>query len=118
MGSTPETRAAGPPGTPPPLLACCACCGSGFVQPQSWRERPGGRLRLVLRCPECLVRTVGEYEPAIVADYDRALVAGRLEIAALCQAVTRANMEAEAERLSQALEFDLIGPDDFAGYNR
>ena|SRR6266540_5511082 len=113
MGSTPETRAAGPPGTPRPPLASCAGCGSGFVQPQSWRERPDGRLRLVLRCPECLLRTTGEYEARTVADYDAALVAGRLEIAALCRAVTRANMEAEAGRLARALELDLIGPDDF-----
>jgi hypothetical protein len=113
-GSTPETPAAGPPGTPPPSLACCTRCGSGFVQPQSWRERPSGRLRLERRCPECLLRTVGEYEPAAVAAYDRALTAGRLEIAALCQAVTRANMEGEASRLARAFAFDLIGPDDFA----
>jgi hypothetical protein len=117
-GSTPETHAAGPPGTPRLPLACCASCGSGLVQPHSWHERPSGRLRLELRCPECLRHTIGDYDPAVVAAYDRALVAGRLEIAALCQAVTRANMEAEATRLEAALAFDLIGPDDFAGYNR
>ena len=48
----------------------------------------------------------------------RPLIAGRLEIAALCQAVTRANMEGEASRLARALAFDVIGADDFAGYNR
>ena len=88
------------------------------MQPRSWRERPDGRLRLELRCPECLLFTVGEYEPAAVADYDRALTAGRIEIAALHRAVTRANMEAEADRLARALAFDLISADDFAGYNR
>lgn len=118
MGSTSETSAAGPPGTPQPPLACCSACGSGFMQPRSWRARPNGKLRLELRCPECLLRTTGDYEPALVADYDRALVAGRLEISALCQAVTRANMEAEAARLARALDLDLIGADDFAGYNR
>jgi hypothetical protein len=118
MGSTPETRAAGPPGTPLSPLACCSACGSGFMQPCSSHERPDGRLRLELRCPECQLRTKGEYEPALVADYDRALVAARHEIAALCKAVTRANMEAEAGTLTRALDLDLIGADDFAGYNR
>jgi hypothetical protein len=75
-------------------------------------------MRLELRCPECLLRTTGEYELGLVAAYDRTLVEGRLEIAALCQAVTRANMEAEASRLAQALDLDLISADDFAGYNR
>ena len=88
------------------------------MQPRSWRERPNGRLRLELRCPECLLQTTGDYEPALVADYDRSLAAGRLEIAALCRAVTRANMESEAARLAQAFALDLIGADDFAGYNR
>jgi hypothetical protein len=88
------------------------------VQPRSWRERPGGRLTLELRCPECLHCTVGEYEPAAVLDYDRSLAAGRLEIAALCQGVTRANMQEEANRLARALACDLISADDFAGYNR
>jgi hypothetical protein len=88
------------------------------MQPRSWRERPNGRLRLELRCPECLLQTTGDYAPETVADYDRSLTAGRLEIAALCETVTRANMEAEADRLAQAFALDLIGADDFAGYNR
>jgi hypothetical protein len=117
-GSTPETRAAGPPGTPQPPLACCSECGSDLVQPESWRELGDGRLRLSLRCPECELRTVGEFEPALVADYDSSLVLGRLELTAVCQAVTRSNMEDEAHRLSRALAFDLIGAEDFAGYNR
>jgi hypothetical protein len=117
-GSTPETQAAGPPGTPRSPLACCSGCGSDLVEPQSWRELGDGRLRLELRCPDCQLRTVGEFEPALVADYDRSLVLGRLELTALCRAVTRSNMEAEASRLARALAWDLIGADDFAGYNR
>jgi hypothetical protein len=117
-GSTPETQAAGPPGTPQPSLACCSTCGSDLVQPESWRELGNGRLRLELRCPECERRTFGEFEPALVADYDRSLVLGRLELTAVCQALTRSNMEAEASRLSRALAADLIGAEDFAGYNR
>jgi hypothetical protein len=88
------------------------------VQPHSWRELRDGSLRLELRCPECLHCTVGRYEAAAVADYDRSLVAGRLEMVALCEAVTRSNMEGEATRLASALSFDLISADDFAGYNR
>jgi hypothetical protein len=37
---------------------------------------------------------------------------------ALGRAVVRANMQAEAERRHAALALDLIGADDFDGYNR
>jgi hypothetical protein len=88
------------------------------VHPRSWLQCPDGRLRLDLRCGQCCHETTGEYEPAEVAAYDRALVAARLELTALYQAVVRSNMEAEAERLRAALALDLIGADDFEGYNR
>jgi hypothetical protein len=88
------------------------------VQPTRWRQLAGGRVRLELRCGECRARTEGEYDLAVVARYDRELVEARLELTALYQAVVRTNMQAEAERLHAALALDLIGTDDFEGYNR
>jgi hypothetical protein len=79
---------------------------------------PGGRIRLHIRCGECRGETVGEYEAAEVAAFDRALVADRLELTALYEAVVRSNMRDEAERLHAALTLDLVSADDFAGYNR
>ena len=100
------------------MLVCCSACGSSFVHPRSWSERPGGRLRLELRCGECRGETLGEYEFSDVAEYDRALTDARLELRALYLAVVRSNMQEEAQRLRAAFALDLICADDFAGYNR
>jgi hypothetical protein len=80
--------------------------------------RPGGRVRLWLRCGACCGARSGDYDPAEVAAYDRTLVKARLEMTALYQAVVRSNMRDELERLRVALALDLISADDFAGYNR
>jgi hypothetical protein len=116
--SRPGTSAAGPPGTSLSPLACCSSCGSQFVQPRSWRELPGGRLRLELRCGECHAETAGDHVAAEVESYDRHLRDGRLELTALHAALVRSNMQEEGHRLGVALALDLICADDFAGYNR
>jgi hypothetical protein len=99
-------------------LACCSSCGSDFVHPRAWSQRPNGRVRLELRCGQCRNETTGDYEAARVAEYDRALVKARLELRAVYNAVVRSNMQGEAERLRMALSLDLLSADDFAGYNR
>ena len=88
------------------------------MHPRSWLELPDGRLRLELRCGECHRETAGDYNPVEVEAFDRALTAGRLELTALHAAVVRSNMQEEEHRLRMALAMDLIGADDFAGYNR
>jgi hypothetical protein len=115
---TSGTPAAGPPGTSQTPLACCSSCGSCFVHPRAWAALPNGRLRLTLRCGECRRETCGDYDAREVAAYDRALVEARLELTALYQAVVRANMREEGERLRAAFALDLVSADDFAGYNR
>jgi hypothetical protein len=105
-----ETHAA----APPLPLGRCTACGSGFVQPHAWRERAEGWLTLELRCPECLLRTVGNFRASEVAAYDQRLIKGRLQVEATYEAVRRANMTEELQRLRRALELDLIGADDFA----
>jgi hypothetical protein len=88
------------------------------VHPTRWRQVGSERVWLELRCGECRDRTTGEYDLAQVARYDRELVEARLELTALYQAVVRSNMQAEGERLRTAFALDLIGADDFGGYNR
>jgi hypothetical protein len=88
------------------------------VHPTRWRQVESERVRLELRCGECRARTTGEYDLAQVARYDCELVEARLELTALYQAVVRSNMQAEGERLRAAFALDLIGADDFGGYNR
>jgi hypothetical protein len=88
------------------------------MHPTRWRQVGSERVRLELRCGECRARTTGEYDLAQVARYDCELVEARLELTALYQAVVRSNMQAEGERLRAAFALDLIGADDFGGYNR
>lgn len=97
-----------------PPLGECPYCGSGFVQPQGWKELPGGDFKLKLRCPECQTRTSGRFEQERVAAYDAALVSGRQAILDSYEAMVRRNMEELIFRFRFALEHDLIGPEDFA----
>ena len=91
----------------------CANCGSGLLQLEAWKEGREGAMTLRLRCPECFVRIVGEFDAAQVAQLDRALSEARLEMMALYQAVVCENLDREAALMSRALALDLIGADDF-----
>lgn len=73
---------------------------------------------LHLRCPECLAWIVGSFAPERVAELDDELVKSRESILATYDAVVRENMSELAERFRQALELDLIGPEDFAPLRR
>jgi hypothetical protein len=94
-------------------LTVCASCASPLVQPQGWREPADGTLILSLRCPECFVRTSGSYDHERVAEYDEALIKGRQSLVADYELIVRHNMEELTNSFTQALDLDLIGPDDF-----
>ena len=113
MGLPHPNRRGSSEGDKPPL-GDCLHCGSAFVQPQGWKELPGGDFKLHLRCPECLARTTGKYDQQRVAAYDEALVSGRRAIVASYEAMVRENMESLVEHFVLALEHDLIWPEDFA----
>jgi hypothetical protein len=110
----PHPNRRGPSEGDKPRLGDCLHCGSAFVQPQGWKELPGGDFKLHLRCPECQALTTGRYDQQRVAAYDEALVSGREAIVASYEAMVRKNMESLVERFVLALEHDLIGPEDFA----
>jgi hypothetical protein len=93
----------------------CANCGSGLLQLEAWKEGGGGAMTLRLRCPECFVRIVGDFDAEQVARLDRALTEARLEMMALYQATVCENLGHEAALMSRALALDLIGADDFGG---
>ena len=92
----------------------CGGCASELLQLEAWRERGGGCLSLRLRCPECHLRTIREFDAGEAARVDDALSQARLEMVAFYEAVVRSNVEYEATLLAKAFELDLIGPDDFA----
>jgi len=71
-------------------------------------------MTLRLRCPECFVRIVGDFDAGQVERLDRALTEARLEMQALYQATVSENLGHEAALMSRALALDLIGADDFA----
>jgi hypothetical protein len=96
-------------------LGTCPQCCSPLVQPQGWRELPGGGIVLHLRCPECGVRLTGSFDHDRVAEYDDALVKSREAILADYEAIVRHNMEELSQTFGRALELDLIGADDFVG---
>ena len=91
----------------------CANCGSELLQLEGWKEGGGGAMTLRLRCPECFVRIVGDFDANQVARLDRALSEARLEMVALYQATVCENLGHEAALMSRALALDLIGADDF-----
>ena len=95
-------------------LAECPACRSVLVLPLSWRERPGERIVLMLRCPECEQRVEGEFSAEQVREYDLALRDGRKRLRQWHRTLTAQNMRDAAVALTAALERDLIGADDFA----
>jgi hypothetical protein len=97
-----------------PVPACCPSCGSSLVQPQGWKELPGGDIVIHLRCPECLVLTSESFEQRQAEALDNALVRSRKSIVADYEILVRHNMGELLKNFRLALELDLIGPDDFA----
>lgn len=91
----------------------CPHCDSALVQPLSWKERPGGRILLELRCPECLAYMVGSFPPERVRELDRTLIEGRGALREAHERLVAANMRAALDAFSAGLERDLIGADDF-----
>jgi hypothetical protein len=96
------------------VVGCCPSCGSSLLQPNGWKELPGGDIVIHLRCPECLVLTSESFGQRQVEELDNALVRSRKSIAADYERLVRHNMGELLQSFSRALELDLIGPDDFA----
>jgi hypothetical protein len=91
----------------------CANCGSSLLQLEAWKEGGDGGMTLRLRCPECFVRIVGDFDAQQVARLDQAVTEARLEMMALYRAAVSENLGHEAVLMSRALALDLIGADDF-----
>jgi hypothetical protein len=91
----------------------CARCLSRYVQPVQWEVLPSGRVAIDLRCPECFTWHSGTFDAERVREMDRMLVRGRSELRAIYGRTVRDNMYRELDSFTQALDLDLIGPDDF-----
>jgi hypothetical protein len=91
----------------------CPSCSSGLVQPLNWHEQGEGQWSVELRCPECEWCGRDSYSQREVDRYDEELDRGGQELIEDLRALTRANMEDEADRFAAALSADSILPEDF-----
>ncbi len=96
-----------------PALSVCPSCGSELVQPLRWKERPDGEVLVELRCPECQTITQACHSAQEMQELDRLQNRSRDEIRAAYERSVLESMSTLAERMHDALERDLIGPDDF-----
>jgi len=96
-----------------PELHVCESCGGGLVYPVSWEERSGDTWHIERRCPSCEWRHAGEFDQEAVEVFDDVLNEGTEDLLVTLRSFARANMEADIERLIEAIHSDLILPMDF-----
>ena len=94
-------------------MHACPSCNSILVQPVNWHEQGDGHWHVELRCPECEWWGRGAYSQPEVDSFDEELDRGGQELIEDLRALTRANMEDEADRFAMALASDSILPEDF-----
>jgi RNase P subunit RPR2 len=94
-------------------MHACPTCSSVLVQPVNWHEQGDGAWHVELRCPECEWWGRHTYSQSEVDCYDEELDRGGQELIEDLRALTRANMEEEADRFATALASDSILPEDF-----
>jgi len=94
-------------------LHVCPSCGSELVQPLNWSESSDGRWELTLECPNCAWVETGIYERAQVEQLEDQLDEGLAEMISDLQRLTQANMAADVDRFIEALQADVILPEDF-----
>jgi hypothetical protein len=94
-------------------MHACPSCSSVLVQPVNWHEQGDAYWNVELRCPECSWWGKDSYSQSEVDRYDEELDRGGQELIEDLRALTRANMEEEADRFATALATDCILPEDF-----
>lgn len=94
-------------------LHVCPSCESDLVYPVSWEEREDDSWSIERRCPNCEWREVGRFSQGEVEVFDDALNDGTEDLLITLRNFARANMEADVERLIDAIQGDLIEPMDF-----
>lgn len=94
-------------------LSQCPSCGSELVQPLRWEQQPDGEVMVELRCPECHTFMHASHTQAEMAELDRRQTASRDAIVSAYEQSVAESMNALVKDLHEALERDLVGPDDF-----
>ena len=94
-------------------LHVCEDCQSNLVQPVAWSEVPGSRWELLLACPNCGWEVEGVFSQSQVQELEERLDEGLADMLSDLQRLTEANMAEEIDRFVNALQADLILPEDF-----
>jgi hypothetical protein len=98
---------------PPRGLHVCPACDSHLVQPVRWGEAIHGLWELALSCPNCGWLHEGTFDREEVALLEDRLDEGLSQMLSDLRRLTAANMADEVSRFAEALQADLILPEDF-----
>ncbi len=98
---------------PPADLHRCAECASELVYPIDWEEAGPEHWEVLLRCPNCEWRGSGLHGQEAVERFDELLDLGTEAVVRDLARLMQANMEDEIARFADALETELILPEDF-----
>ena len=94
-------------------LHICNGCESDLVQLIDWGEPKNGFWELVLKCPECDQVDEGFYGRKEVQALEEKLDAGLTEVLYDLRQLYLSNMEEWIGSFTEALQIDLILPEDF-----
>jgi len=94
-------------------LHVCASCASDLVYPTEWDEAGTTHWEVTLRCPNCEWNGSGIFQQELVERFDEELDRGTEALVRDLKRLMHANMEEEIDRFVQALDHDLILPEDF-----
>lgn len=94
-------------------LHVCGACASELAYPVEWEEAGEEDWEVTVRCPNCEWRRTGVYAQDTVERFDDQLDRGTEAVVRDLKRLMHANMELEIERFVEALEADLIVPEDF-----
>lgn len=97
----------------PRELHRCPSCASDLVQPVAWSEAAGGCWELSLECPNCGHLEAGTFDRQQVEALEEHLDQGLADMLDDLRRLTQVNMHEDIERFIDALECDLILPEDF-----
>jgi len=94
-------------------LHVCPECSSKLVHPTDWEPVGRARWRVDLRCPECEWFESEVHDQKIMDAFDEVLDEGTEGLLEDLSELSRAIMEEEVERFVDALDRDLVVPEDF-----
>jgi hypothetical protein len=94
-------------------LHVCESCSSDLVYPTEWDEAGSTHWEVALRCPNCEWNGTGVFQQELVERFDEELDRGTEALVRDLKRLMHANMEDEIDRFVEALDHDLILPEDF-----